>query len=54
MSISTLSKFLHLLEIKVENYEANNLDDRIINILNENEFDELFKIEKNISREYFD
>ena len=46
-----MSKFLHLLEIKVENYEAIILDDRIINILNENEFDELQNL-KNISREY--
>ena len=51
LGISTLSKFLHLLEIKVENYEAIILDDRIINILNENEFDELQNL-KNISREY--
>lgn len=46
-----MSKFLHLLEIKIENYEAIILDDRIINILNENEFDELQNL-KNISREY--
>ena len=41
----------NLLEIKIENYEAIILDDRIINILNENEFDELQNL-KNISREY--
>lgn len=41
LGISTFSKFLYLLNVKIEGYDALILDDRIINIINENNFQEL-------------
>lgn len=51
LGISTLSKFLHLLEIKINGFEAIILDDRIISILNENDFEELSDFKNNINRD---
>ncbi|MCY0968466.1 8-oxoguanine DNA glycosylase OGG fold protein [Chryseobacterium wangxinyae] len=51
LGISTLSKFLYFLEIKVEDNPCVILDDRLINIINNSNFEDIYSL-KGIKREY--
>jgi len=51
LGISTLSKFLYFLELKVENNPCLILDDRLIEIINSSSFEEINDL-KGIKREY--